>query len=59
MNGVAAGVFIADDLGAWLVALLADAARKRLTTVVLGTEQKCGLRRPPRPLSGSPDRRER
>lgn len=56
---MAAGVFIADDLGAWLVALLADAARKRLTTVVLGTEQKCGLRRPPRPLSGSPDRRER
>ena len=45
MNGVAAGVFIADDLGAWLVALLADAGRKRLTTVVLGTEQKRALRR--------------
>ncbi len=31
-------VFIADDLAAWLVALLADGARKRLTTLVLGDE---------------------
>lgn len=36
--------FVADDLGAWLVALLADAGRKRLTTVVLGSEQERALR---------------
>jgi hypothetical protein len=32
-------VFVADDLGAWLVGLLADAGRKKLTTWVLGSEQ--------------------
>ena len=37
-------VFVADDLGAWLVALLADAGRKKLTTVVLGTDQERALR---------------
>jgi len=26
-------VFVADDLGAWLVGLLADAGRKKLTTL--------------------------
>ena len=31
-------VFIADDLAAWLTGLLADAGRKRLTSMVLGTE---------------------
>ncbi len=36
--------FIADDLGAWLVALLADSGRKRLVTWVLGTEQERALR---------------
>lgn len=30
-------VFAADDLGAWLVGLLADAGRKKLITVVLGS----------------------
>src|ERR1700733_4147086 len=36
----AAGVvFIADDLGSWLVGLLADAARKKLTALLLGDEQ--------------------
>jgi len=38
-------VFIADDLGAWLVAALADAGRRRLTTVVLGRDQERALRR--------------
>lgn len=36
--------FIADDLAAWLVALLADGARKRLTTLVLGDEVDRALR---------------
>jgi tetratricopeptide (TPR) repeat protein len=38
-------VFVADDLGAWLVGLVADAGRKRLTAVVLGSEQERALRR--------------
>jgi tetratricopeptide (TPR) repeat protein len=37
-------VFVADDLGAWLVGLLADASRRRLTTLVLGSEQERALR---------------
>src|SRR6266536_958193 len=37
-------VFVADDLGAWLVGLLADAGRKKLTALVLGTEQQRALR---------------
>jgi tetratricopeptide (TPR) repeat protein len=37
-------VIVADDLGAWLVALLAEAGRKRLTTWVLGTDQERALR---------------
>jgi hypothetical protein len=37
-------VFAADDFGAWLVGLLADAGRRRLTTWVLGTEQERALR---------------
>jgi hypothetical protein len=31
--------FVADDLGAWLVGLLADAGRRKLVTFVLGDEQ--------------------
>lgn len=37
-------VFVADDLAAWLVGLLADAARRRLTTLVLGSNQERALR---------------
>ena len=37
-------VFVADDLGAWLVGLLADAGRKKLTALVLGSDQKRALR---------------
>jgi NB-ARC domain-containing protein len=37
-------VFVADDLAAWLVGLLADAGRKKLTGLVLGTEQERALR---------------
>ena len=37
-------VFVVDDLGAWLVGLLADAGRKKLTTLVLGTDQERALR---------------
>lgn len=36
--------WVADDLGAWLVGLLADAGRKKLTTLILGTEQERVLR---------------
>jgi hypothetical protein len=40
-----AGVpFIADDLGAWLTGLLADAGRRKLTALVLGTDQEQALR---------------
>jgi hypothetical protein len=38
-------VFVADDLGAWLVGLLADAGRKKLTTLVLGSDQERALRK--------------
>jgi hypothetical protein len=37
-------VFVADDLAAWLVSLLADAGRKKLTSLVIGTEQERALR---------------
>jgi tetratricopeptide (TPR) repeat protein len=36
--------FVADDLGAWLVGLLADAGRRKLTAWVLGDEQERALR---------------
>jgi len=38
-------VFVANDLTAWLVGLLADAGRKKLVVFVLGTEQDRALRR--------------
>ena len=38
-------VFVADDLAAWLVGLLADAGRKGLTRLVLGSDQKRALQR--------------
>ena len=38
-------MFVADDVGAWLVGLLADAGRRRLSTLVLGTDQERALRR--------------
>ncbi len=37
-------VFVADDLGAWLTGLLADTSRKKLTALILGTEQERALR---------------
>jgi hypothetical protein len=37
-------VFVADALGGWLVGLLADAGRKKLVTLVLGTDQQRALR---------------
>ena len=36
--------FVADDLAAWLVSLLADTGRKRLAAWVLGDEQERALR---------------
>ena len=33
-------VFVADDFGAWLVGLIADAGRKQLTTWFLGSDQE-------------------
>ena len=38
-------VFVVDDLGAWLVGLLADAGRKKLTELVFGPEQERALRK--------------
>ena len=37
-------VFVADDLGAWLVFVLAEAGRKKPTTLVLGSDQERALR---------------
>ena len=37
-------VFVVDDLGSWLVGVLADAGLKRLTTLVLGSDQERALR---------------
>ena len=36
--------FVADDIAAWLIGLLADAARRRLATWIFGTEQERALR---------------
>jgi WD domain, G-beta repeat len=36
--------FVADDLGSWLISALAEAGRKKLTTLVLGTDQQRALR---------------
>ena len=38
-------VFVAEDLAAWLVGVLADAARRRLTAWVLASDQERALRR--------------
>jgi hypothetical protein len=38
-------VFVADDLGAWLVGKLADAGSRRLIAWALGSEQERELRR--------------
>jgi hypothetical protein len=43
-EGNNAGVFIVDDLLAWLVGLVADAGGKKLVTLVLGSDQKRALR---------------
>jgi hypothetical protein len=37
-------MFVADDLAAWLVALLADAGRRKLARLVLGRDQERALR---------------
>jgi tetratricopeptide (TPR) repeat protein len=37
-------VFVADDFAAWLVGVLADAGRRKLTTVILGDDQGRALR---------------
>ena len=37
-------VFVADDLAAWLVGVLADAGRRKLTKLLLGSEQERALR---------------
>ena len=36
--------FVADDLAAWLIGLVADAGRRKLTSVILGTEQERAMR---------------
>jgi hypothetical protein len=38
-------VFIVGDLGAWLVGLLAEAGRKKLTVLVIGGDQERALRK--------------
>jgi hypothetical protein len=37
-------VFVADDLAAWLIGVLAEAGRKKLTSLILGDDQKRALR---------------
>jgi tetratricopeptide (TPR) repeat protein len=37
-------VFVADDFAAWLIGLIADAGRKRLTLLALGSDQERALR---------------
>lgn len=37
-------VFVADDLASWLIGLIADAGRKRLTTALFGADQERALR---------------
>ncbi len=37
-------VFVADDLAAWLTGVLADAGRKKLTALLLGTDHERALR---------------
>ena len=37
-------VFIADDLAVWLIGALADAGRKKITAIVVGTDQERALR---------------
>jgi len=44
MVGSAGLVFVADDLGAWLVELLANAGLKKVAELVLGDPQKRALR---------------
>jgi len=46
MSGEIGGVvFVADDLGTWLVGPPADARRQKLIKFVLGTDQERELRR--------------
>ncbi len=42
-GGHAVKVFFADDLAGWLIGVLADTARKKLTSLVLGDEQERAL----------------
>jgi hypothetical protein len=37
-------MFVADDLTGWLIGVLADAGRKKLTSLVFGSEQERALR---------------
>jgi tetratricopeptide (TPR) repeat protein len=37
-------VFVADDLASWLIGLLADAGRRKLTALILGSDQERALR---------------
>ena len=39
-------MFVADDLGAWLIGLFADSVRRNLTTLVLGDELDRAVRSP-------------
>jgi hypothetical protein len=38
--------FAADDFGAWLVGILAEGGRRKLTAFVLGADQERALRQP-------------
>jgi hypothetical protein len=38
-------VFVVDDLLAWMIGLVADAGRRKLVTLVLGTDQERALRK--------------
>jgi hypothetical protein len=43
-SGKNAGVFVVDDLLAWLIGLVADAGPRKLVTLMLGTDQQRALR---------------
>ena len=45
-------VFVADALAGWLVGQLADAGRKKLTSLVLGDAQDCSFAAPAGTLPG-------
>ena len=55
--GVVFVVFVADAFGQWLVEQFADAGRKKLTELILGSEQERALRKAADAAVWAPPRR--